>query len=313
MNPEENKDWLGMSIEDGVDDLIDRSIDIPTPSLYHPVEIDGVIVKLYTFIQNRIHYRSGSLPMQELTDKYSSLSTRKIELENQLELHQKYCVEQYNRIKLKAYSWLENKIWEIGRPLNDHEQKIKLISFMAQVQTMISWVMEGMEIENVKDALNKNFSPRVEFKSLRSNRQNTPVILDINELIEIVKQPIEIIDRVVFRSESLYIVYVAIHGHLYKLDPESILQEIQKELNIDITQLEKIVERANELLTEDYEAFRVIKSNAIISNDLKNHLAEEFEKGPTTIYDWFKRYCEKVDNKTYQIKPKFNTSIKSDV
>ena len=84
-----------------------------------------------------------------------------------------------------------------------------------------------------------------------------------------------------------------------------------KGVKIDIQLLQKIVLKANDLLTKQQNDYRPLKSGAFISNDLKNRLAEDFNLGATTINDWLKSYCDK-EKHLFKIKPEYAVLLKSE-
>ena len=228
-----------------VEDLISFANDSPVPPLYHSKEIDGIIVKHYPFIRGNsaIYNRKEPIPKLDIATKdYTLLSSRKNELENQIELHRKYCIGQYNHIKLSTKLWLNEKVQRIGwaDDLLDDSERERVNIFMSQIWTMQSWIMLGVEMDIIRRDLKKTYSSTVEVEPVIFIDKPNPIVFDIDELIERIKIPVEAIERIVSRTVPLYFEYVNIQSLLYQIDVKELFDKIDKDaLYLEILNTQK--------------------------------------------------------------------------
>lgn len=224
---EEEKKHPYQKQRDKVEELISFANDAPVPPLYHSREIDGIIVKHYPFIRGNsaIYKRKQPIPKLDIATKdYTLLSSRKNELEDQIELHRKYCIGQYSDIKLATKHWLNDKVQRIGwaDDLLDDSERERVNIFMSQIWTMQYWIMLGVEMDRIRKDLKKTFSSAYEVEPVIFIDKPNPISFDIDELIERIKIPVEAIERIVSRTVPLYFEYVNIQSRLYEFDLDSL-------------------------------------------------------------------------------------------
>ncbi len=71
---------------------------------------------------------------------------------------------------------------------------------------------------------------------------------------------------------------------------------------VDTEKLDAIAKRANQLLSQDFDTYGPYRGDPLLSNNLKNQLADEFQMGESTVHDYFNKHLEKIDKTTYRIK-----------
>lgn len=217
-----------------VQELISFANNAPVPPLFNSIEIDGVIVKQFPFIRGNSALYQRDEPIPELdiqTTDFTLLSSRKNELENQIELHRKYCIGQYNDIKLATKLWLNDKVNRIGwtNDLLDDSERDRVNIFMSQIWTMQSWIMLGVEMDIIRKDLKKSYSPTVEVEPIIFSNKPNPISFNIDELIEEIQAPVESIERIVSRTVPLYFEYVNIQSKLYEFDIKKLFKEIDQD------------------------------------------------------------------------------------
>ncbi len=210
-------------------ELIDIANGSQVPPLYHTAEIEGIIVKHYPFFRGNsaIYNRKDPFPKLDITTNnlsdFTALSARKNELENQIELHRKYCVGQYSSIKLATHNWLNNIIQGCTDDLIDNSEMDRITDFMAQIWTMQHWIMLGVEMDVIRKDLKKSYSSTVQVDPVHY----FPMNFDIDELIEKINTQVAAIERIVSRTVPLYFEYVNIQSIVYELDLEFLLETLE--------------------------------------------------------------------------------------
>jgi len=225
------------------DELIQCATSHGIPSLFNTIENDGFIVKEYPFIRGCSNIYESEWPEINVPEEnYTLLSLYKNEIEKQLELNRKHCVGYYNGIKAATSNWLNEKFNLIGFTQvyenGAYSRKVKLnvstkdelLMFMFQIDTMIYWLMLGVELAVIKkDLQTDGYKPVIYVE--KTTRSNDSVVFDIDELIEKIQPYIVKIERVVSRSVDLYFQYVNYHASIYNFDIDKFVDQVKTQHN----------------------------------------------------------------------------------
>ncbi|MEX0769679.1 MAG: hypothetical protein WD035_03045 [Balneolaceae bacterium] len=239
MKSEENKDEIDNSSPDiqesdyktKLKEIIEYYIDPPVPETFNSIEVEGIPVKEYPFINCNTKMKHPSEILSEYKIQHTNaelLITKKAHLEERLNLNRSLCLDHYKTIKQKTGHWLWDKIMEAGNPQEfSVDEREKIQCFIYHLHIIIKRVMLGEEKEFFKNSLKKLCltDNKITLHSLHNS--TGAVVLDIDEWMDRVSQPLEDIERTVSRSVHLYFEYINTHCYLYNLNIELIFSEIQ--------------------------------------------------------------------------------------
>jgi hypothetical protein len=234
-NTEEN-------IDNRVDEIIDEALNFDLPPVYRTAQIDGVVVKTYTFLNGRV-IDEAAIKRISKEYNYLELAAYKGELEKQLELNSQYFMGQYNVIKPLFRQWLttkfkrgfnrmrtktgsqKKKFVESPRELTSGEHR-QLVKFTEAVSILLYRNMCGFKIQQIQKELKQNpfYPTRVIIKFEEYQHE---IIFNLDGLTEYLKPILDNFEQVTSRSVDLYFDYLNVTAHLYELDLDSLLNEVK--------------------------------------------------------------------------------------
>lgn len=220
--------WMYIDDQKLVNNYIRIAIDVDPPPLFNTLEMDGMIIKEYSFIKEAISkddYAKEDFQEEFTEGQYLLNIGYKREIEDQLNINRSHCLKQYDKIKQLVADWINSGFKDVAKPLDlkkgpqlqvspGHEGLITI--FFQQINKNIRYIMNGVKYDVVKNKEPNEFVFEVNDSSLAFSEE---------EFFEVIEKPLQTINRIISRSLKLYYEYVAIHSLIYGLKPEAILNK----------------------------------------------------------------------------------------
>lgn len=199
-------------MKEEIESCIQLITDKQAPPLYRSVEINGVVLKKYSFIDGKL---DSIDPKMKASDRKWMLASYKKEAQQQIELNAELCDRMFKNMKFKVKLWLKNRLAGVDP---DEEEQLMLADFCEAVSVALYQVMLGKSFDTVQSNVK-------EISRLRSEIRLAGAELHLGDLEDVISDELETVDRVAQRSAFIYERYISAAASIYNIDIDSFMNE----------------------------------------------------------------------------------------